>query len=177
MRSLTKSWLACTALIAGTTLACENDRAVAASPLASATIFASAYFSPAGSNLQSVCFISGTLPSVHWPLGLDTATIPLYVGRELHVVVAPPTQRDTLLPAVAIRLLKTDAKHFVLAFGPPLSNTVVGDLDASGHPLRVTHWRCPDGLPFKGDSDLLSGGYQPDSLFNGYLSVRLLGVS
>jgi hypothetical protein len=153
---------------------CENDIAFIAPPSPSASLFASAAYSAPGSNLESVCYVSGTLPFLQWPPRDNSVIVPLYVGRALHNVVALPITRDTVLPAVSVSVKPTTSRHFTLTFGSPLSDTVSATMEAASGPLRVLAWHCPSTLPFLDDAALLSAGYQADSLVNGMLTIRLV---
>jgi hypothetical protein len=171
MRILAQWWAPVFGLVC-TSAACENDATVLLPNITSATLFASNIYSPPRSNLQSLCFVSATLPFSHWPPRTETLSIPVGVGREFRPVTAAGFTRDSLLPEVTVRFARLDPQHYSLIFGPPLSDTVRGDLDPEGAPLRILGWECPPGLPFRTDTALLRSGYVPDSAGPGYLSIH-----
>ncbi len=141
-----------------------------------ATLFASNYYSAPGSNLQSVCFISGTVPFTSWPPRSEALIVDLAFGRELRPVTAAPVIRDSLLSRVTVRYTRVNRERFTLVVGAPVNDTIEGALAGNGTPVRVLQWKCPAGLPFRTDPDLLQAGYVADSSGSGYLNLKQAGA-
>lgn len=154
------------------TPACENEIALPPPEFTDATLLAGTYYSPPGSNQQSVCFISATLNFDTWPPRTDTVVADLAFGRESRPVTAAPVVRDSVLRDVQVTYARLPGRAFRLILGEPVNDTVTGALALDGSPVQLLTWRCPTTLPFATDSALLRGGYVPDSVTTSSLSIR-----
>jgi hypothetical protein len=134
------------------------------------TLHALALYNDAGRSHEDACSLDTSWPLPAWPATSRSDTVTVHFTRQ---VVLPPAAaffRDTLLSGVVIRLDRRDSSHVSVHFGAPFTDSLVGQLDASGLVLTAV-WLCPSGFPFGQDSTLLAHGYLTDSLEAGSLSL------